>query len=160
MFSCWAASWAWPARSACAAPRMSCPKCVSRETPGWTGSRLPRASPRKGCSAGTRCGCPALKPASIRRLSRWRKRDLEDVFARLIIETNRTLNLMSALRRGGTNAAAALPLTNRGGGAAKGFPGFGGGLQCQRAFHRPFASAQREHHPRATQRHPFRALLR
>ena len=47
-----------------------------------------------------------------------------------------------------------------GGGAAKGFRGFGGALQCQRAFHRPFASAQREHHPRATQRHPFRALLR
>ena len=40
------------------------------------------------------------------------KARLEDVFARLIIETNRTLNLMSALRRGGTNAAAALPLTN------------------------------------------------
>jgi outer membrane protein OmpA-like peptidoglycan-associated protein len=34
---------------------------------------------------------------------------LEDVFARLIIETNRTVNLMSALRRGGTHA---LPLTN------------------------------------------------
>jgi len=37
---------------------------------------------------------------------------LEDVFARLIIETNRTVNLMSALRRGGTNAAPAPPLTN------------------------------------------------
>ncbi len=37
---------------------------------------------------------------------------LNDVFARLIIETNRTLNLMSALRRGGTNAAATLPATN------------------------------------------------
>ena len=40
------------------------------------------------------------------------KASLEDVFARLIIETNRTLNLMSALRWGGTNAASALPLTN------------------------------------------------
>jgi len=38
--------------------------------------------------------------------------NLEDVFARLIIETNRTINLMSALRRGGPNAAAVLPLTN------------------------------------------------
>ena len=37
---------------------------------------------------------------------------LEDVFARLIIGTNRTLNLMSALRRDGRNAGAALPLTN------------------------------------------------
>jgi hypothetical protein len=37
---------------------------------------------------------------------------LEDVFARLIIETNRTINLMSALRRGGTNAAAPHPTTN------------------------------------------------
>jgi len=37
---------------------------------------------------------------------------LEDVFARLIIETNRTLNLMSALRRGGTNVAAAPQWTN------------------------------------------------
>ena len=40
------------------------------------------------------------------------KASLEDVFARLIIETNRTLNLMSALRWGGTNTASALPLTN------------------------------------------------
>ena len=39
---------------------------------------------------------------------------LDDVFARLIIETNRTINLMSALRRGGTNAAA-LPSTHRAG---------------------------------------------
>jgi outer membrane protein OmpA-like peptidoglycan-associated protein len=38
--------------------------------------------------------------------------NLEDVFARLIIETNRTVNLMSALRRGGTNAAPSLRLTN------------------------------------------------
>jgi flagellar motor protein MotB len=37
---------------------------------------------------------------------------LDDVFARLIIETNRTINLMSALRRGGTNVAAVLPSTN------------------------------------------------
>jgi hypothetical protein len=37
---------------------------------------------------------------------------LEDVFARLIIETNRTFNLLSALRRGGTNVAAALQSTN------------------------------------------------
>jgi outer membrane protein OmpA-like peptidoglycan-associated protein len=37
---------------------------------------------------------------------------LEDVFARLIIETNRSLNLMSALRRGGTNAPAAPSGTN------------------------------------------------
>ncbi len=40
------------------------------------------------------------------------KASLEDVFARLIIETNRTLNLVSALRWGGTNTASALPLTN------------------------------------------------
>ena len=40
------------------------------------------------------------------------KASLEDVFARLIIETNRTINLMSALRRGGTNAAAAPQSTN------------------------------------------------
>jgi outer membrane protein OmpA-like peptidoglycan-associated protein len=40
------------------------------------------------------------------------KASLEDVFARLIIETNRTLNLVSALRWGGANAASALPLTN------------------------------------------------
>jgi uncharacterized protein involved in outer membrane biogenesis len=40
------------------------------------------------------------------------KASLEDVFARLIIETNRTLNLMSALRWGGSNTASALPLTN------------------------------------------------
>ena len=37
---------------------------------------------------------------------------LNDVFGRLIIETNRTINLMSALRRGGTNAATALAATN------------------------------------------------
>ncbi|MHC1765710.1 MAG: DUF748 domain-containing protein [Verrucomicrobiia bacterium] len=37
---------------------------------------------------------------------------LEDVFARLIIEKNRTINLMSALRRGGTNAAAPHLTTN------------------------------------------------
>jgi hypothetical protein len=37
---------------------------------------------------------------------------LEDVFARLIIETNRTLNLMSALRWGGSKAVAAPQLTN------------------------------------------------
>ena len=37
---------------------------------------------------------------------------LEDVFARLIIETNRTLNLMSALRRGGLGDATAPPLNN------------------------------------------------
>ena len=37
---------------------------------------------------------------------------LEDAFARLIIETNRTLNLMSALRWGGTNAAAVTQSTN------------------------------------------------
>ena len=41
-----------------------------------------------------------------------RNATLDDVFARLIIETNRTLNLMSALRLGGTNAAAASPSTN------------------------------------------------
>ncbi len=35
------------------------------------------------------------------------KASLEDVFARLILEPNRTLNLMSALRRGGTNTTAA-----------------------------------------------------
>jgi outer membrane protein OmpA-like peptidoglycan-associated protein len=40
------------------------------------------------------------------------KASLEDVFARLIIETNRTLNLVSALRWGGTNAGSTLPLTN------------------------------------------------
>ncbi|HEY5909240.1 MAG TPA: DUF748 domain-containing protein, partial [Verrucomicrobiae bacterium] len=40
------------------------------------------------------------------------KASLEDVFARLIIETNRTINLVSALRRGGTNAAAAPQSTN------------------------------------------------
>ena len=40
------------------------------------------------------------------------KATLEDVFARLIIETNRTLNLMSALRWGGTNVATAPQLTN------------------------------------------------
>jgi hypothetical protein len=40
------------------------------------------------------------------------KASLEDVFARLIIKTNRTLNLTSALRWGGTNTASALPLTN------------------------------------------------
>lgn len=40
------------------------------------------------------------------------KATLEDVFARVIVETNRTLNLMSALRRGGTNVAAAPRLTN------------------------------------------------
>ena len=48
----------------------SCPKSVSRETPGWTSSRPPRASPPRVCSSGIRCGCPALKPTSIRRLSR------------------------------------------------------------------------------------------
>ena len=37
---------------------------------------------------------------------------LNDVFGRLIIETNGTVNLMSALRRGGTNAATVLPATN------------------------------------------------
>jgi outer membrane protein OmpA-like peptidoglycan-associated protein len=37
---------------------------------------------------------------------------LENVFARLIIETNRTINLMSALRLDGTNAAAAAQSTN------------------------------------------------
>lgn len=36
----------------------------------------------------------------------------EDVFARLIIETNRTLNLLSALRWDGSNAAAAPKSTN------------------------------------------------
>ena len=40
------------------------------------------------------------------------KATLEDVFARLIIEPNRTLNLMSALRLGGTNVAAAPQGTN------------------------------------------------
>jgi hypothetical protein len=40
------------------------------------------------------------------------KARLDDVFAQLIIETNRAINLMSALRRGGTNAAAALASTN------------------------------------------------
>jgi hypothetical protein len=40
------------------------------------------------------------------------KARLEDVFARLIIETNRTINLMSALRRSGTNTVPALLLTN------------------------------------------------
>ena len=40
------------------------------------------------------------------------KASLEDVFARLIIETNRTLNLMSALRWGGTNTPSALTSTN------------------------------------------------
>ena len=40
------------------------------------------------------------------------KATLEDVFARLVIETNRTLNLMSALRPGGTHTAAVLQLTN------------------------------------------------
>jgi hypothetical protein len=39
------------------------------------------------------------------------KASLEDVFARLIIETNRTINLMNALRREGTNATAAQPST-------------------------------------------------
>ena len=38
---------------------------------------------------------------------------VNDVFARLIIETNRTINLMSALRRGGTNEITALPATNK-----------------------------------------------
>jgi hypothetical protein len=37
---------------------------------------------------------------------------LENVFARLIIETNRTINLMSALRLGGTNVTSAPQLTN------------------------------------------------
>jgi hypothetical protein len=37
---------------------------------------------------------------------------LGDVFARLIIETNRTINLLTALRLGGTNAAAVPQLTN------------------------------------------------
>jgi hypothetical protein len=37
---------------------------------------------------------------------------LDDVFARLIIETNRTINLMSALRWGSTNGKLALPSTN------------------------------------------------
>ena len=36
----------------------------------------------------------------------------EDVFARLVIETNRTINLMSALRWNSTNPAPALSLTN------------------------------------------------
>ena len=40
------------------------------------------------------------------------KASLEDVFARLIIETNRTLNLMSALRWKGTNVTAGPPATN------------------------------------------------
>lgn len=35
-----------------------------------------------------------------------------DAFVRLIIETNRTINLMSALRWGGTNAPSPLPVTN------------------------------------------------
>jgi hypothetical protein len=35
-----------------------------------------------------------------------------DAFVRLIIETNRTINLMSALRRGGSNAPSALTVTN------------------------------------------------
>jgi len=43
---------------------------------------------------------------------------LDDAFARLIIETNRTINLMSALRRGGTNVASTRP--NRGAGAGAG----------------------------------------
>jgi len=42
------------------------------------------------------------------------KATLDDVFARLIIETNRTINLLSALRRGGTNVPSALPSTNTG----------------------------------------------
>src|SRR5260221_7787080 len=37
---------------------------------------------------------------------------LSDVFARLIIETNRSINLLSALRRGGTNVPAVLSSTN------------------------------------------------
>ncbi len=37
---------------------------------------------------------------------------LADVFGRLLIETNRTLNLTSVWRRGGTNVVAALPATN------------------------------------------------
>ena len=40
------------------------------------------------------------------------KASLEDVFARLIIETNRTLNLMSALRLGRTNVTAGPPGLN------------------------------------------------
>ena len=40
------------------------------------------------------------------------KAALEDVVARLIIETNRTINLPSAMRQGGTNTAAAPPSTN------------------------------------------------
>jgi len=38
---------------------------------------------------------------------------LENVFARVIIETNRTINLMSALRLGGTNVSSAPQWTNR-----------------------------------------------
>ena len=37
---------------------------------------------------------------------------LENVFAQLIIETNRTINLMSALRLGGTNVTSVAQLTN------------------------------------------------
>ena len=40
------------------------------------------------------------------------KASLEDAFARLIIEKNRTINLLSALRWGGTNAAPVPPGTN------------------------------------------------
>jgi outer membrane protein OmpA-like peptidoglycan-associated protein len=40
------------------------------------------------------------------------KASLEDVFARLILETNRTLNLMSALRLGRTNVTAGPPGSN------------------------------------------------
>lgn len=36
---------------------------------------------------------------------------VNDVFGRLVIETNGTINLMSALRRGGTNAPTVLPST-------------------------------------------------
>ena len=69
------------------------------------------------------------------------KATLEDVFARLIIETNRTLNLMSALRWGGTNAAAAPAIDQCGGVCAtEGIPGVDRDFECQCAFHRPFAS--------------------
>ncbi len=50
----------------------------------------------------------SLNPAAVS----VRNVTLDDVFARLIVETNRTLNLMSALRLAGTNAASVPSPTN------------------------------------------------
>ena len=89
------------------------------------------------------------------------KAGFSDVVARLIIETNRTFNFMSVVRQGGANEATAPRATDA---VAPMQPKISlGSVVLSNAcvhFIRSFYSAQRQPHPRSTQRRPFRVLLR